>query len=313
MRDVMIRYGWPRWYTRTRPEPGSMRQPQITEHDGRMPYDFLPSARAVDHVGLIGNEDWNLDDRAARTGYAPEYARSVHDIPHQIALFRRGDSTLAVAAWDARHDTTLAGRALDASLVLSSDAAHTTVSRLPNMQAVGRISVTAAIDSGVVSLELLAVKERRAARVRVGLPARSAESLEVSDLLLYAPSSEAPSSLDAVRDSALTSDIIPADRAVGVYWEAYGLARTDGPVHLTLTVEQMDVGFIRHVAEALRFADPTTALRIQWQEMPEQTNGVAGRGVRVDFSQLRSGRYRIQLMLGSGDKSAVKSRIVVIR
>ena len=64
-------------------------------------------------------EDWTLDDPRAVTGYAPAYARSMHDVPSQVALFRRGDSTLVVGAWDARRDTTLLGRKVVAAVAYS--------------------------------------------------------------------------------------------------------------------------------------------------------------------------------------------------
>ena len=67
---------------------------------------------------------------ARSTGYAPSYARSLHTLPSQIATFRRGDSTLVVAAWDARRDTTMLGRPLDAALVLSAGA-NASVDRAP--------------------------------------------------------------------------------------------------------------------------------------------------------------------------------------
>ncbi|MEO7084644.1 MAG: hypothetical protein ABI442_06210 [Gemmatimonadaceae bacterium] len=313
VRDVMVRYGWPRWYSRTRPDVGSMREPQITGHDEGMPYDFLPRARLLDSVTVAQREDWDLDDRHAATGYAPRYARSVHDVPHQIALFRRADSTLAVAAWDARRDTTLIGRSLDAALVLSSDADHSSMSRAPNSKATGRISTIGVIDSGIVSLELLATDDRRAARVRVGVPRPPTSAMQLSDLLLYVPTGDAPLTLDAVRDSTLTSETIPASRSAGVYWEVYGLMLGDGQVHYTLTVEQVGTGLLRHIAEALRFADPTTALRIQWDEVPQVTNGIAGRGVRVDFTQLRTGRYRLQLAVSAGDRTTQAFRVVEVR
>src|SRR6185503_18927618 len=97
------------------------------------------------------------------------------------------------------------------------------------------------------------------------------------------------------------SNAVPASRPLGVYWETYGLRPTGEPVHFTLTVEQVGVSWLRHVAERLRFADPTSALRIQWQEVPLQQDGIAGRGVRVDLSRLRSGRYRVELSVSTGD------------
>ena len=294
VRELMLRYGWPRWYSRSEPPIGSQMTASITGHDAGMPYDFIPRAHALDHVGHISADDWSLDDQRALTGYAPSFARSVHDLPSQVATFRRGDSALVVAAWDARRDTTLLGRALNAALVLVSPTGQATVVRDSSARTVGRLWVTAPIDSGVVSLELLAPAERRAARSRVGLPARDSGRVVLSDLLLFAPSPTVANRLDAVRDSALATSVVSGARGVGVYWEAYGLTAPE-PLHFTLSVEQHGVGWLRRTAERLHLADPTSGLRLQWDEVPELTGDMAPRSVRLDLSRLRSGHYRVSL------------------
>ena len=168
-------------------------------------------------------DDWHLDDSRAQTGYAPGFARSMHDLPNQVARFRRGDSTLVVATWDARRDTTLLGRSLDAALVVARPSESGAITRQSGAAAVGHIAVTALVDSGVVSLELLAKADRRAARARVGIAARTPGRVALSDLLLYSSMSSAPTELDAVRDSALASSVVPPSRSIGVFWESYGL------------------------------------------------------------------------------------------
>ncbi|MDB4873952.1 MAG: hypothetical protein JWM41_398 [Gemmatimonadetes bacterium] len=310
VRSLVIRYGWSRWYTRTLPVMGSLRDASYTGHDAGVPYDFLPNAHAVEHLGSIVSDDWHLENDRALTGYAPAYARSVHEVPHQIALFRRGDSTLVIAAWDARRDTTLLGRSLDAALVLSADGARRAIETQTGAKVVGRIAATGLVDSGVVSLELLAAKDRRASRTRVGVAARdTTHRVTLSDLLLYAPTGSASNELSAVRDSALASAIIPATRGVGVYWETYGLRAEGEPVQFALTVERIGVDWMHRAAEKLHLADPTTSLRIQWDDVPQRVNGIAGRGVRVDLSRLVSGTYRMQLTVtpvGEGAVSAVR-------
>jgi hypothetical protein len=313
VRELVTRYGWPRWYSRSQPDFGSQRGPSVTGHDAGLPYNYLPSLRAFDHIGELSSDDWKLDDPRALTGYAPAYARSMHDVPSQIARFRRGDSTLIVAAWDARPDTTLLGRRLDAALVLTSAHDSGAMARLSDAKVVGHLSVTGVVDSGVVSLELLATKDRRAARARSGLAPRAEGPVALSDLLLYSSTESAPTRLDAVKDSALSSTVVPASRSVGVFWETYGLRPQSEPVHFTLTVEEIEIGFLRRAAERLRFADPTSALRVQWQEVPQVDHGVAGRGVRVDLSRLRAGRYRMQLSVASDAGSAVTSRDLTVR
>ncbi|HEX3868359.1 MAG TPA: hypothetical protein VHV78_16455 [Gemmatimonadaceae bacterium] len=313
-RELTMRYGWPTWFSRERPDFASMSEPRMTGHDSGRPYNFFPSEHAVDHVGHIGADDWSLDDSRARYGYGPRYARSVHDLPHQIARFRRGDSTLVVAAWDGRRDTTLLGRTLNVALVLASGPDHMIVSRDSSPRAIGRISTTGVIDSGLVSLEVLAVADRRAARAREGIPARVSTTVTLSDLLLYAPGLESPHGLDAVRDSAMTSDVVTGQKSAGVFWEIYGLAAAKTPVHYTLTLEPVDVGWLRQIAEKLRFADPTRALRVQWDDVPEIANGVGSRGVKIDVSQLRPSRYRLRVSVDApGELSAISEREIEIR
>ena len=316
-RKIVLRYGWPRWFSRSSPAISAYQsRPSVTGHDAGMPYNFFPLARAVDSLTTIGAADWDLVDPQSRTGYAPSYARTMHDVPGQVALFRRGDSTLAVGAWDVRRDTTMLGRSIDAALVVASPKDTGTIARVSGSRATGRIWVTGLVDSGLVSLELLSRENHKAARLRLGIPARTPNRIALSDLLLYGFSADASPAyeLGAVRDSALEGASIPASRPMGVYWETYGLRPGSEPVKFTLTVEQVGIGFLRRAAERLRFADPTSALRVQWSELPEQRHGVAGRGVRVDLSRLRGGRYRMELRVTTdGGDEAVAVREIEVK
>jgi hypothetical protein len=313
VRELMLRYGWPRWYSRSEPRVGSMMTASITGHDAGMPYDFMPRLHALDHLGHVSNDDWALDDARALTGYSPSFARSVHELPSQIAAFRRGDSTLVVAAWDARRDTTLLGRALAAALVLMSPSGVMTIARDSTARTVGRLWTTARLDSGLVSLELRAPSERRAARSRVGLPARDTGRLALSDLLLFAPSPDLGTRLEVLRDSALATNVVSGARGVGVYWETYGLSARVEPLHFTLSVEQYGVGWLRKTAERLHLADPTSGLRLQWDEVPEPVGGIAARSVRLDLSRLRSGHYRVSLTARARDAAATTIREIDVR
>ncbi|MEP6495087.1 MAG: hypothetical protein ABJF01_20540 [bacterium] len=311
---LMIRYGWPGWYSQNRQDFGSQQRPSITGHDSGLPYNFLPSLAVVEHAGLATADDWHLDDPRARTGYAPAYARSVHGLPSQIARFRRGDSTLVVASWDARKDTTLLGRPLDAALVFAVDGVPRAVTRLSGARVTGHITAVDVLDSGLVSLELLASADRRAARERVGVFPRVGGRVALSDLLLYSPSATSPYELGVVQDSALASNVIPPSRAVGVFWETYGLRAGSEQVSFTLTLEQVGVGWLQRAAERLHVADPTTGLRVQWQEVPQRINDIAGRGVRVDLSRLRPGRYRMQLAVeADGEPMVTAVREIDVR
>lgn len=314
IKQIVLRYGWSRWHTRSPArvyDTGA--SPSITGHDAGVPYNFIPSVRALDSLAALSSADWALSDPQARNGYSPSYARTVHELPGQIALFRRGDSTLAVAAWDARKDNTMLGRTLSAALVLAAPEQPPTIARQPSVKTIGRISVAGLIDSGIVSLEVLADSDRRATRLRAGVVPKNS-GLSLSDLLLYAPDSAPAYELSAVHDSALASTAFPASRPVGVYWETYGLKPEGEPVRYALTVEQVGVSWLRRAAEALRFADPTSSLRLQWTEVPERRGDIVGRGVRVDLSRLRAGRYRIELSAAiDGGATTASHREIEVR
>ena len=317
VKELMTRYGWPRWYSRSIPTMGSQLEPSITGHDAGMPYDFFPRLRAIDHSGHIADDDWKLDDARATTGYAPAYARTVHDLPSQIATFRRGDSLLVVAAWDARKDTTLLGRKLEATLNVVADSGP--VSRSSRLLPAGErgsltkgsIEAMAAIDSGVVSLELVASEDRRAARRRLGIPARTRSGIGLSDVLLYGGSAETVSELVQARDSMLASTRLTT-RVVGAYWEVYGLSQSSGPIKFSLSVEPFDIGWTRRLAQRVGLTDPASGLRLQWEDAPRTLNGILARGVRVDLSRLRGGKYRLTLTATTRDGSATSSREIEV-
>lgn len=314
IRELVIRYGWSRWFSRNDPAFGSTLDAQITGHDRGQPYYFLPTRRAIDD-GPAAPLEWSLENPRATSGYSPSYARSLHEMGGQIASFRRGDSTLVVAAWDVRKDSTLVGRELDAALVIAGRDSVAGMSKSSRERAVGHIETTTLVDTGWASLELLAHEDRRAGRMRIGL-ARHADSgrVALSDLLLYTPTEAPVYDLAAARDDALGSKTVPFSRALGVFWETYGLAPQGESVRFELTVEQIEIGWLQRTAERLRFSDPTTATRVQWREVPQATNGVVGRGVRIDLSRLRSGKYRMDLRLETDDgATATATREIELR
>ena len=310
---LVIRYGWSRWFTRGDAPFSSPYDAPVTGHDAGTAYYFLPSARMLDS-GPSAPPEWRLDYSRAVSGYAPSYARTVHEITAQVASFRRGDSTLVVGAWDVRRDSTLVGRRLNAALVVAVPGEVRGVARAAEQKAVGRIETTALLDSGWISLEVLAPAERRGGRLRVGLPKRSTGRVALSDLLFYAPTDRPVDDLAAARDSALATNVVPFNRSIGVFYETYGVAPIGEHLRFTLTVEQIDIGWRQRAAERLRFADPTAAIRIHWEEMARATHGINGHGQKVDLSALRSGRYRMTLRVVADDgASATSSREIEVR
>jgi len=312
-RELVKRYGWPSWYSRSEPSPGSLQRPGITGHDSGRPYFFFPSLRAIDHPGETSANDWRLDDPRAPMGYAPAFAKLMHELPHQLARFRHGDSVLVVAAWDASRDTALANRELEVALTLTDDVRPQTPV-VTRRRETGGLLRSIVADSGLASIELLDRTAKHAARARVGFSAAPAQRVWLSDLLVFRPwVSDTKRTLDStLTEHAMRSDVVRRSDTLAVFWEAYGLRRE--PVRFTLSVEQIGVSWMRRTAEAFRLADRSTGVRVQWQEVPMLENGIAARDVRVDLSRLKTGRYRMQLtVMAGGDPPATSTRLMEVR
>ena len=232
-------------------------------------------------------------------------------------MFRRGDSAFIVAAFDAddaapanamRRAGTFAA-IIDHAGVLTpfgKETQHTGVGTVSTMLAPWR--------PFIVSLESLNPSNGAAQRARFAprLP-RSSGRLGLSDLLLYAPRDSAPKSLDEVVPRVLHALRAPSDRQIGVFWETYGVRSEEQSVEYALLVTPADESFFHRAMVKLHVADPERSVSVQWHETPSVTNGVAARGMTVDLSRLRPGRYSVRLMLTSGtDAPIVAERSIEI-
>jgi hypothetical protein len=117
-----------------------------------------------------------------------------------------------------------------------------------------------------------------------------------------------------VRDSALTSDVMSLSRPTGVYWETYGLRSAGETVRYSLRVEPVAASWLHRAAERLHLAGAATSARVQWQEVPHATSGIAARSVRLDLTQLKNGRYRMALTAAvDGEAPVTAWREIVVR
>src|SRR6266540_7344129 len=185
LRDVLLRYGWPTWWTREPPvSPMVQSEPNITGHDPSPAFQFTPGARAYDDPGHTRPEDWSPDPPQGRERYAPEYAKAFEYLDHQVGVFRRGDSCVVVAAYDLSKDTALADQPARAALVLTRSEREVVVrdheTRLDRPDV---LVATAPCGRQVLSLEVVAPVRRGVARARYGLALD--ETARISALLLW--------------------------------------------------------------------------------------------------------------------------------
>lgn len=322
-RETALRYGYDTWFVRDDPPAGSMAEAPVAGYrEGGSGYNFVPAYEVFASPVDLREDDWDLKQRTARTLYGPSYARRFTSIPApQIAIFRRGDSALVVAAYDVHDDTLFARRGLEAALFtvpIDSDKLDDPRGTIDSSaKRTGLLTTSAPWLPMIASVELLDSAYKSAARARVGVRLPASEGrLGISDLLLFAPRSadSLPHRLEDALPLALHSDEVNGNTPVGVFWEAYGVRPAGESFAVAIGIDRIQDGWMRRAAQRLHLASPFSPMKLRWTELPEGANGIASRSVTLDLTKLEPGRYEISVSVSSmAGLPIVAKREVTIR
>ncbi|HJQ66261.1 MAG TPA: hypothetical protein VJ816_07790, partial [Gemmatimonadales bacterium] len=235
LRELIVRYGWPTAWTRE-PRGVGTTERVVVGHSPE-PTHFLPDEADIDSVGKI-------DTLRPQEVYAPAYAAAFTALDPEIAAFRRGDSTLVVAAYDVREDTLFQSSQLTAALVLArGESDPFVVERRAQAGLRATVIAMAPWPARLASLEVL-TEPRAAGRARVALPERNPDArIALSDLLVFDPPDSLPGDLGDVLPHLRGSASVPRGSRLGLYWEAYGLAPAEA-VAISVSVQALDKGLL---------------------------------------------------------------------
>ena len=303
-RELLLRYGWPEWYTRYELPVSSFSSFEVTGHDREPTYYFFPDVANIE-TARPGPASWKLRDASAPTRYAPRHIERLTLLRHQLGRFARGDSMLLVAAF-AVDDTILAGDSSEAALAALLGDSVQVIARGHDRWLSGMVPA----DTVVVGVEVLGDSSAHAARARYAISPLACEAWCLSDVLVVDPTkvddSAAPTAAARAAYPALR---VRANEPVGVYYE---LARTASAppeqrqASFTLTVAPIRVSVARRVAASLRLADRPEPVRMRWQGII----GADARDARVITLQIPAsarGRYRLQLSVTPRGGAAITS------
>lgn len=310
LRQILIRYGWPAGWERVRPhDPRMSLSVSLVSHYSSAQQVLLPPPELLVDAEDLSVGEWDVEDRRARTGYnlraAGESVKWFNPLDHQVAVFRRGESGVVVAAYQIPEDSLPAGSPVDAGLVLLPGvAAPRLIARRPEAGTWAALTHPVGPGKLLLSLEVFAEEARRAGRARFGIevPPLPAGELGVSDLLLLRSPDQLPDSLpDAVAD-ARGSQRVRAGESLGIFWEIYGLSAADpGQLVLSMRLLERDKSALRRLAERIGVVRELDPIRIRWQE---QTGGgdsaaraaVLPRALAVQVPpELDGGAYALEL------------------
>jgi hypothetical protein len=306
MREAIVRYGWPRYWSRG---PGTSFEPQngpVTGHEATPNYHFVPVSLSFDSIPQIS---YDLDLKTSAERYASVTAKRVVELDPQIAVFRRGDSALVVAAYDVSEKRELDSTDISAALVIARDE----FSPLHQSSTVGRrgaLSVLVETQPQLVSVEVINAASGSGAawkRSVLRLGPIPGGAVSMSDPLLFDATDEDVTDLDAAMRSAIGGNTVSRGK-VGIYWEMYGLARTDSAEPVSLTLTRVQQGTLRRIGESIGLATRSGPLTIRWNQTMS-AGSVTSRSVILDLSLIPRGKY----MLRIETDSVVASRTIEVR
>jgi hypothetical protein len=311
--EMTVRFGWSEKWTR---EPAAVLEtgpPMVNGHEHEPNYHFFPEREPPEDVSAVDESLWDIGKLQPREAYAPRYAQVFERFQPQVARFRRGDSTLAVAAYRREDYEFLAQHDFYGALaVVADDATPPLVARSAESAEHTAIFALTPARSAMLSVETLARDSTIASRwraVMTRLELRQ-DGLTISDLFFYEPSSTIATDVYEAAQTAY-GNVLYRDKKVGLYWELYGQPSRDSVIAVSLTLSPMADNVLKRAIQALGIGGRPAPLNIRWRE-----NGSAGflspRSVVVDISLIPPGRYEVTLQVGEAAGTTTR-RMVEIR
>lgn len=314
--DVIVRrFGWPSHYTQSMPPAASNAPPSVSVFHDDPGYRFLPDSTFGADLGVITDSSWRLRPERPRERYAPPYA-TFATLAQQTTLFRRGDSTLAVVAYDASADSILGPGPITAGLIATRGPNDASPSRTVVQGGPARGTLALVLPDTVVlaSVELLARARVRRARFGLGFANVESNSARISQLGLFEPTDTLPGDVESFRAMARASARLIMNSRVGLFWEMYGIRSTSDEVTLDVEVVRDGGGWLRRAGERVGLVGPPARSRVGWRESPDGRT-ISARSFVLDLTGLDPGGYRITVTITPpGEETVVaRRRIEIVR
>lgn len=323
-REMMLRYGWSRAWSRSKGFMPGTRTPVITGYEPTPAPPMLPMAETITNPALSDSIGWRGKGLpGVRARYSPDHARLLRNLKHQSAIFRRGDSALVVMAYDVTDDKTLAPLAgtdkLSAALALTrGEEGDASVVRRPNSPARGTLTAMSPWAPMLMSAEVVGAGTSTLSRARYGMRASEfpTSRVAISDLLLFDPYEGMPRRLEDVLPHVSASQVVAEGAKVGIYWETYNTDPTGEGIQvgITVTPEEKDGSWLRRGLTALKLARESQPVSVGITDQSARGRGFTPRAVVVDLATLKPGRYLMQLEVTATGTAPVRAeRVITIR
>lgn len=292
--ELQLRYGLPHHWI-SRPAWAHYHFPN---------YHFVPAARGLSSDDTLGPDAWALHAPLAETRerYQPAYGFMAELRHHQLALFKRGDSMLVAGALAPAEEPIgqFAPFAVGLAIAQTPESA-TAIQLVGNRRGRTSLTLMAPRTRVLLGLEALSQEYEVAGRVRLRLdPPAWGPGPAVSDLILYAPDSLLPQTVEQAASAMLGTQQLLRSEPVGVFWEMYDFARgTEARITVTAIPLKARVGVLRRLGRIVGLSRTPSRVVVS---LDQQLFGgaVESRALVLDLGSLVEGPYRLEVSVHEG-------------
>lgn len=311
--ESQVRYGWPTAWSVQNGGVADPRPPQVIGHEPTPSYDFMPLVEAIaTPVGALAT-DWDPMRAKARMRYAPRYASGFGALPHQLARFRRGDTTVVAGAYRLVRDLQMGRAPYRAGLTLDALQPGRAPVQVMRDTAPAASALLAPLTAPMLaSLEVLAPTGRRAARVRTTVTPLPADARLSDYLLLQRGDPSAMPDLARNAAQAYGSLDIEGGTSIGIYWEMYRPATPAAPLQVSLRATRLGASFFQRLGSSLGLSKAVTPVSIRYSDNGRPDGG-AGRSLAINFPNVPPGAYQFTLVVSGGGITDSTTQVINVR
>ncbi len=310
--ESQVRYGWPTAWSVQNGGAADPRPPQVIGHEPTPSFNFMAVPAAIAKpIGATDN-DWSLRSAKAKMRYSPRFAGGFGVLPHQVARFRRGDSTLVAGGYRLIRDLEMGRAPYTAAVTLDGfDGTAPRQVKKDSANAAGALLVTMHDSPMLASIEVLTPASRRAARYRTTVdPLPKAARLSDYLVLTRGDPSGTPS-LEKLANNAYGSLDIEGGTTIGLYWEVYRPVSVNAPLSVSIRATRIGASFFQKLGSSIGLSKAVTPVSIKFADNGRGDGG-SGRSITLNFPQVPDGEYQLTLLVsGAGQTDSTTQRIRV--
>lgn len=310
--ESQVRYGWPTAWSVQNGGVADPRPPSVIGHEPTPSYDFMPGAKALVTPVGAGDGDWDPRRKKARMRYAPRYASGFATVPHQIARFRRGDTTLVAGAYRLVRELEMGRAPYTASLVFDALNGTAPVSVRKDSAAAASALLLPLSTPMLASLEVFGAQGKRATRVRttvLPLP----QGARLSDyLLLQRGDPSGTPSLEKNVSQAYGSLELEKGATVGLYWEMYRPSSPSAPLQISVRALRLGASLGQRLGSFLGISKAVQPVAIRYTDNG-RPDGMPGRSITLNFPPVAAGDYQLTLIVAGAGITDSTSQVIRVR